>query len=59
MKQIISVNKSTEESGQSDSYLFFVTRSGTAKRTNSSDYYNIRQNGLIAINLEEGEAKIS
>ncbi|WP_338486834.1 DNA gyrase subunit A [Ruoffia tabacinasalis] len=59
VKQIISVNKSTEESGQSDSYLFFVTRSGTAKRTDSSDYYNIRQNGLIAINLKEGDELVN
>src|SRR5699024_5920230 len=49
----------TEESGQSDSYLFFVTRSGTAKRTDSSDYYNIRQNGLIAINLKEGDELVN
>lgn len=36
-------------------YLFFATRSGTVKKTSLEEYGNIRQNGLIAINLSAGD----
>ncbi|MBR6072115.1 MAG: DNA gyrase subunit A [Acholeplasmatales bacterium] len=39
----------------SDQYLFFVTKKGTVKRTNLSLFRNIRQNGIIAITLDEGD----
>ncbi|PIZ44981.1 hypothetical protein CO180_04160 [candidate division WWE3 bacterium CG_4_9_14_3_um_filter_41_6] len=32
-------------------YLLFATRNGTVKRTSSDEYGNIRQSGLVAINL--------
>jgi len=32
-------------------YLFFATRMGQVKKTRFTDYGNIRQNGLIAVNL--------
>jgi DNA gyrase subunit A len=35
--------------------LFFVTRKGTTKRTALSDFKNVRQGGIIAITLEEGD----
>jgi DNA gyrase subunit A len=35
--------------------LFFVTRKGTVKRTALSDFKNVRQGGIIAITLEEGD----
>ncbi len=35
--------------------LFFATKKGTVKRTLLSDYKNVRANGIIAINLEEGD----
>ena len=35
--------------------LFFVTRQGTVKRTALSDFKNVRQGGIIAITLEEGD----
>lgn len=60
VKQVIAVNNQKEQSGESDdSYLFFVTRSGTTKRSQASDYYNIRQSGLIAINLKEGDELVN
>src|SRR5690606_22217193 len=36
-------------------YLFFVTKNGIVKRTHISNYQNIRQNGIIALNLKEDD----
>ncbi|MTB69927.1 DNA gyrase subunit A [Streptococcus uberis] len=36
-------------------YFFFTTRQGLVKRTNASEFHNIRQNGLRALNLKEGD----
>jgi DNA gyrase subunit A len=36
-------------------YLFFVTRSGVIKKTTFHAYDNSRQDGLIALNLREGD----
>ncbi|HLR09776.1 MAG TPA: DNA gyrase subunit A [Sporosarcina sp.] len=41
-----------------EQYFFFVTRSGTAKRTEASAFANIRSNGLIALTLREGDELI-
>ena len=38
-----------------NSYLFFVTKNGTIKRTIVSQFKNIRTSGIIAINLAEGD----
>lgn len=38
-----------------DGYLFMATTKGTVKKTPVKDYANIRTNGLIAINLDEGD----
>lgn len=56
VEAMISVNQA-QEAGQDarDRYLFFVTRSGTVKRTLASEYYSIRSNGLIALNLKPGD----
>ena len=35
-----------------DSYLFFTTRHGVVKRTSVTEFANIRQNGLKALNLK-------
>lgn len=43
------------EKSENDEHLFFVTKNGTVKRTHASNYYNIRNNGLIAIHLAEGD----
>lgn len=36
-------------------YLIFITKNGVIKRTALSQYQNIRSNGIIAINLAEGD----
>lgn len=36
-------------------YLFMATRNGTVKKTALADYGNVRQTGLIAIKLDEGD----
>ena len=38
-----------------DQYLFFITKMGTVKRTNVSEFANIRNSGLIALTLREGD----
>ena len=38
-----------------DGYLFMTTVQGTIKKTPLKDYANIRNNGLIAINLDDGD----
>lgn len=38
-----------------ESYLFFVTKNGTVKRTVLSQFKNIRNNGIIAITLAEND----
>ncbi len=40
-------------------YLFMVTKNGTVKRVNLSDFGNIRRSGLKALALEEGDELIS
>ena len=38
-----------------DSFLMFVTRNGTVKRTAQSAFKNIRANGIRALTLDEGD----
>jgi DNA gyrase subunit A len=38
-----------------DGFLFMATKKGTVKKTPLKEYANIRTNGLIAINLDEGD----
>ena len=40
---------------EADHYLVMATRRGTIKKTSLSEYARIRSNGLIAINLVEGD----
>ena len=42
-----------------DHYLFFATSDGTVKKTALSAYANIRSNGIIALNIEDGNALIA
>lgn len=44
---------------QDEQYLFFTTKLGTVKRTSASAFANIRQSGLIAINLRENDQLVS
>lgn len=40
-------------------YLFFITRDGVVKRTDLSEFDNIRSNGKLAIGLKENDELIS
>lgn len=42
-----------------DNYLVMITRNGTIKKTPMSEFDSIRKNGLIAINLKDGDKLIS
>ncbi|MFS5771921.1 DNA gyrase subunit A [Streptococcus agalactiae] len=42
-----------------DKYFFFTTQQGIVKRTSVSEFSNIRQNGLRAINLKENDELIN
>ncbi|MDI5916160.1 DNA gyrase subunit A [Streptococcus equi] len=42
-----------------DKYFFFTTKQGIVKRTEVSEFSNIRQNGLRALNLKEGDELIN
>ncbi len=44
-----------DKDAKEDGYLFMATRKGTVKKTPLKDYANIRTNGLIAINLDDGD----
>ena len=44
------------DSFDNDCYLLMLTRAGFIKRTSLSAFSKIRSNGLIAINLEDGDA---
>ena len=41
--------------GHEDEYAFFITKLGTVKRTKISEFENIRNNGLIALTLKDGD----
>ena len=42
-----------------DAYRFFTTRSGLVKRTSVTEFSNIRQNGLKALNLKDEDELIN
>ena len=44
--------------GREEHFLMFATKKGVVKKTALSAYANIRQNGIIAIGLEEGDELI-
>jgi DNA gyrase subunit A len=48
---IIGISKDDSDDG----YLFMTTTNGTIKKTAIKDYANIRQSGLIAIKLDDGD----
>lgn len=57
VQTVINIKPHDPESAEdtSNDYLFFVTRNGIVKRTPVSDFYNIRKNGLIALNMKDGD----
>lgn len=51
------INVEQKQSDQAS--LFFATRHGVVKRTSVKEFANIRQNGLIALNLRDGDELIN
>lgn len=45
-----------EDTPTGEEQVFFVTERGTVKRTALAEFSNIRNNGIIAINLNEGDS---
>lgn len=52
------INAKSDEASENNQ-LVFVTRQGLVKRTKESEFKNIRQNGLIALKLREGDELIN
>jgi DNA gyrase subunit A len=52
------INAKSEEASENN-HLVFVTRQGLVKRTKEAEFKNIRQNGLIALKLREGDELIN
>ena len=52
------INAKSDEASENN-HLVFVTRQGLVKRTKEADFKNIRQNGLIALKLREGDELIN
>jgi len=44
---------------ETEGYLIFATKRGIIKKTTLHDYSNIRKNGLIALNLNEGDSLLN
>ena len=58
-EKITSTIALRDENPDSDEYLFMVTKTGTVKKTRVSDFANINKNGLIAVNLKDGDELIT
>ena len=54
-EKITSIINLAKDLNVDEGYLFMATTKGTVKKTAIADYSNIRTNGLIAINLDEGD----
>ena len=52
------INAKSDEVSENN-HLVFVTRQGLVKRTKEAEFKNIRQNGLIALKLREGDELIN
>jgi DNA gyrase subunit A len=52
------INAKSDEASENN-HLVFVTRQGLVKRTKEVEFKNIRQNGLIALKLREGDELIN
>ena len=52
------INAKSDEASENN-HLVFVTRQGLVKRTKEAKFKNIRQNGLIALKLREGDELIN
>ncbi len=54
----IQGQKTDEETWTDKLHIVFATRSGIVKKSNLSDFKNIRKGGIIAIQIEEGDQLI-
>jgi DNA gyrase subunit A len=54
----IQGQKTDEETWTDKLHIVFATRSGIVKKSNLSDFKNIRKGGIIAIKIEEGDRLI-
>ncbi len=54
----IQGQKTDEETWNDKLHIVFATRSGIVKKSNLSDFKNIRKGGIIAIKIEEGDRLI-
>ncbi len=54
----IQGQKTDEETWTDKLHIVFATRSGIVKKSNLSDFKNIRKGGIIAIKIEEGDQLI-
>ncbi len=55
----IQGRKTDEETWTPDLHIVFATRSGIVKKSNLSDFKNIRKGGIIAIQIEDGDCLIN
>lgn len=58
-ESIQTVINAKSDEGSDNNHLVFVTRQGLVKRTKEAEFKNIRQNGLIALKLREGDELIN
>ena len=58
-EKITSTIALREENVEDNEYLFMVTKTGTVKKTRVTDFENINKNGLIAVNLKDGDELIT
>jgi DNA gyrase subunit A len=54
----IQGRKTDEETWNENQHIVFATRSGIVKKSNLSDFKNIRKGGIIAIQIETGDRLI-
>lgn len=55
----LAVVTPVESLDDDNSYLFFITKNGIVKRTQLSQFKNIRTNGIIAISLDDNDELVS
>jgi DNA gyrase subunit A len=55
----IQGKKNDEETWSPDLHIVFATRTGIVKKSNLSDFKNIRKGGIIAIQIEQGDRLIN
>lgn len=61
---VLRLERATDENGnditfrEDAGFVFFATRNGKVKKTPLNDFRNYRKDGIIAINLEEGNVLI-